>query len=97
MAIIDSVIIKHIFNSSLQRRNFRQVMGDLITGAKLKHVDHTEESIEYELTPYEMLMEEIRARKYELNKVFARCLHCRKLVKSVFLYIVSNHNLHILR
>ena len=72
-------------------------MEDLITGAKLKHVDHTEESIEYELTPYEMLMEEIRARKYELNKVFARCLHCRKLVKSVFLYIVSNHNLHILR
>jgi len=54
------------------RRNFRQVMGDLITGAKLKHVDHTEESIEYELTPYEMLMEEIRARKYELNKVNIR-------------------------
>ena len=75
-------------------------MGDLITGAKLKHIDHTEESIEYELTPYEMLMEEIRARKYELNKVFIRCLHYKKFrgfPKSVFLYIVSNHNLHILR
>ena len=55
-------------------------MEDLITGAKLKHVDHTEESIEYELTPYEMLMEEIRARKYELNKVFIRCRHCKKIV-----------------
>ena len=54
-------------------------MEDLITGAKLKHVDHTEESIEYELTPYEMLMEEIRARKYELNKVFTLCLHCKKI------------------
>ena len=73
-------------------------MGDLITGAKLKHIDHTEESIEYELTPYEMLMEEIRARKYELNKVFIRCRHYKKIgVKSLFLYIVSNYNLHILR
>ena len=54
-------------------------MEDLITGAKLKHVERTEESIEYELTPYEMLMEEIRARKYELNKVFIRCLHCKKI------------------
>ena len=73
-------------------------MEDLITGAKLKHVDHTEESIEYELTPYEMLMEEIRARKYELNKVFIRYLHYEKIgIKSMFLYILSNHNLHILR
>ena len=63
-------------------------MGDLITGAKLKHIDHTEESIEYELTPYEMLMEEIRARKYELNKVFTRCLHCRKLVLNRCFYIL---------
>ena len=72
-------------------------MEDLITGAKLKHVDHTEESIEYELTPYEMLMEEIRARKYELNKVFIRCLHCKKIVIYTFLYIVSNHSVYILR
>ena len=65
-------------------------MEDLITGAKLKHVDHTEESIEYELTPYEMLMEEIRARKYELNKVFMRCLHCKKIGIRAFytLYLI---------
>ena len=63
-------------------------MGDLITGAKLKHIDHTEESIEYELTPYEMLMEEIRARKYELNKVFTRCLHCKKIGFNRCFYIL---------
>ena len=64
-------------------------MGDLITGAKLKHIDHTEESIEYELTPYEMLMEEIRARKYELNKVFIRYLHYEKIGKiDVFIYFI---------
>ena len=63
-------------------------MGDLITGAKLKHVDHTEESIEYELTPYEMLMEEIRARKYELNKVFIRCLHYMKIGLNRYFYIL---------
>lgn len=36
---------------------------------KLKKVDYTKTPVEYELTPYEILMEDIKARKYSLNKV----------------------------
>ena len=38
-----------------------QVMHDLRTGVgRLKHVEHTKTAVEYELTPYEMLMGDIR-------------------------------------
>ena len=51
-------------------RNFRQVLQDLRSArCKLKSVNHTKTPIEYELTPYEMLMENIRSRRYTLNKV----------------------------
>ena len=48
-----------------------QVIRELRHGVKLKKVDH-EDSIhntEYELTPYEMLLDDIRSRRYKLNKV----------------------------
>ena len=57
------------FVLNFQRRNFRQVLENLRTESKLKHVNYTKTSIEYELTPYEMLMVDIRRKNYELNKV----------------------------
>ena len=48
-----------------------QCMGDLRTGVKLKKVNLTKTPIEFELTPYEILMDDIRARNYKLRKVEA--------------------------
>jgi len=50
-------------------RLWRQILKDLRTGVKLKKVDYTKTPVEYELTPYEVLMEDIRARKFTLNKI----------------------------
>ncbi|CAB0016315.1 unnamed protein product, partial [Nesidiocoris tenuis] len=38
-------------------------------GVQLKKVCYTRKPIEFELTPYEILMEDIRSRRYKLNKV----------------------------
>ncbi|XP_074646975.1 protein spire homolog 1-like isoform X2 [Tubulanus polymorphus] len=47
-----------------------QVLKQMRTGIQLKKTqNHYSQSIEYELTPYEMLMEDIRYRRYRLNKV----------------------------
>ncbi|KFO26921.1 Protein spire like protein 1 [Fukomys damarensis] len=49
-----------------------QVMRDLRNGVKLKKVQERQYSplpIEYQLTPYEMLMEDIRCRRYTLRRV----------------------------
>ena len=48
-----------------------QLMTQLRRGVKLKKVDHQQvyHSVEYELTPYEILMEDIRSRRYNLTKV----------------------------
>ena len=40
-----------------------QVMRQLRDGVKLKKVDYALAPIEYSLTPYEMLMEDIRSRR----------------------------------
>ncbi|KAM7283811.1 protein spire homolog 1 isoform X2 [Ixodes scapularis] len=48
-----------------------QVIRELRRGVKLKKVDveaHLH-PVEYELTPYEMLLDDIRSRRYKLNKV----------------------------
>ena len=50
-------------------RLWRQILKDLRDGVKLKKVDYTKTPVEYELTPYEVLMEDIRARKFTLNKI----------------------------
>ena len=46
-------------------------MGDLRTGVKLKKVNLSKTPIEFELTPYEILMDDIRTRNYKLRKVEA--------------------------
>nr|CAD7194217.1 unnamed protein product [Timema douglasi] len=50
-----------------------QVIHELRHGVKLKKVDFLHSPgrtpIEYELTPYEILMDDIRSRRYKLNKV----------------------------
>ncbi len=46
-----------------------QVIRELRHGVKLKKVVYSRTPIEYELTPYEILMEDIRSRRYKLNKV----------------------------
>ena len=49
-----------------------QCMGDLRTGVKLKKVNLSSKTpIEFELTPYEILMDDIRTRNYKLRKVEA--------------------------
>ncbi|XP_013411068.1 protein spire homolog 1 isoform X2 [Lingula anatina] len=53
-------------------RLWMQVMKTLRKGVKLKEVEHVNKPpVEYELTPYEILMEDIRSRRYTLNKVAA--------------------------
>ncbi|MEE6464537.1 hypothetical protein FKM82_006290 [Ascaphus truei] len=52
-----------------------QVMRDLRDGVKLKKVQERQYNllpIEYQLTPYEMLMDDIRSKRYTLRKVMAR-------------------------
>ena len=39
-----------------------QCMHDLRNGVKLKKTNYTRTPVEYELTPYEMLMDDIRSR-----------------------------------
>ncbi|XP_029957975.1 protein spire homolog 1 isoform X2 [Salarias fasciatus] len=49
-----------------------QVMRDLREGVKLKKVQERQYNplpIEYQLTPYEMLMDDIRSKRYKLRKV----------------------------
>uniref|UniRef100_A0A3Q3XA22 KIND domain-containing protein n=1 Tax=Mola mola TaxID=94237 RepID=A0A3Q3XA22_MOLML len=49
-----------------------QVMRDLRDGVKLKKVQERQYNplpIEYQLTPYEMLMDDIRSKRYKLRKV----------------------------
>lgn len=46
-----------------------QTLSELRQGVKLKKTDYTKTPIEFELTPYEILMDDIRSRRYKLNKV----------------------------
>ncbi len=46
-----------------------QTMHELRQGVKLKKTEYTKTPIEFELTPYEILMDDIRSRRYKLNKV----------------------------
>ncbi|RWS30240.1 protein spire 1-like protein [Leptotrombidium deliense] len=52
-------------------RLWMQVIRDLRRGVELKKVDLSgvDHRMEYELTPYEMLLDDIRLRRYKLNKV----------------------------
>jgi len=46
-----------------------QVIHELRSGLKLKKTEYSKTPIEFELTPYEILMDDIRSRRYKLNKV----------------------------
>lgn len=46
-----------------------QVIAELRMGVKLKKVHYTRAPIEYELTPYEILMKDIRSCRYSLRKI----------------------------
>ncbi|XP_078254205.1 protein spire homolog 1-like isoform X2 [Rhinoraja longicauda] len=62
-----------------------QVMRDLRNGVKLKKVQERQYNplpIEYQLTPYEMLMDDIRSRRYTLRKVTVNGNAPPKLKKS---------------
>ncbi|XP_038111222.1 protein spire isoform X3 [Culex quinquefasciatus] len=50
-------------------RFWMQVVDELRRGVRLKKISCSRTPIEYELTPYEILMEDIRSRKYNLRKV----------------------------
>jgi len=54
-----------------QARLWMQIMRELRNGVKLKKVQtkYENRSIEYELTPYEIMMDDVRYRRYTLNKV----------------------------
>ncbi|CAK1544327.1 unnamed protein product [Leptosia nina] len=56
-------------------RFWMQVIGELRMGVKLKKVSHSRTPIEYELTPYEILMDDIRSRRYKLRKVDSAIPH----------------------
>ena len=45
------------------------VMQQLRQGVKLKKVNYSKTPVEFSLTPYEMLMDDIRGKKYQLNPV----------------------------
>ncbi|EFA04670.1 protein spire [Tribolium castaneum] len=46
-----------------------QVMGELRMGVKLRKVHYSRAPIEYELTPYEILMKDIRSCRYKLRRI----------------------------
>ena len=54
-----------------QARLWMQVMRQLRHGVKLKKMEQleSEQPREFELTPYEMLMEDIASRRFNLSKV----------------------------
>ena len=52
-----------------QARLWVQVIHELRSGVRLKKTEFTRTPIEYELTPYEILMDDIRSKRYKLNKV----------------------------
>lgn len=69
--------ISRFFFGPHQARFWVQVMRDLRDGVKLKKVQERQYNplpIEYQLTPYEMLMDDIRSKRYKLRKVMVKIL-----------------------
>lgn len=82
-------------------------MRDLRNGVKLKKVQERQYNplpIEYQLTPYEMLMDDIRSKRYTLRKVMVSQenhwslsnLKCYFPVFIFFLSFFSSENLEII-
>lgn len=49
-----------------------QLMKELRMGVKLKSIELEERNRHYELTPYEILMSDIRDKRYHLNKIMVK-------------------------
>ena len=64
---------KTMFLCIVQAHLWIQTMQELRQGVKLKKTDYTKTPIEYELTPYEMLMDDIRSRR--CSNVYYLCLY----------------------
>ncbi|OQR70606.1 protein spire1-like [Tropilaelaps mercedesae] len=68
-------------------RELRQ--GVVLKKVRLDHPPQTEPSIEYELTPYEMLLDDIRSRRYKLNKVMVNGELPPRVKKDAFALILE--------
>ena len=77
----------------LQARLWVQIMRELRQGVRLRKVEHVQLTpLEYELTPFEILLEDIRLGRYKLNRIMVRfyfymtlrCVKCTKLKKAFF-------------
>lgn len=64
---------------------------ELRNGVKLKKVEasHWQHPYEFELTPYEMLLDDIRSQRYKLNKVIADGLALPTRVKDAHALVLE--------
>lgn len=65
----DMILTKTLLSHVPQVRLWIQVLRELRRGVQLKKVCHTRNPIEYQMTPYEILMDDIRSRRYKLKQV----------------------------
>ena len=65
----DFLVCKNTNYNNFQARLWVQVIHELRSGLKLKKTEYSKTPIEFELTPYEILMDDIRSKRYKLNKV----------------------------
>lgn len=79
-----------ILVGDLQARLWVQLMRELRNGVKLKKVQQKQFDplpTEYQLTPFEMLMQDIRARNYKLRKVMVRGTGTVPSLSGAFLFM----------
>ena len=82
-----SVFFSHFFHLYFsQARLWVQVIHELRSGVRLKKTEYTRTPIEFELTPYEILMDDIRSKRYKLNKVIMSLNCCQPLVLLGWIY-----------
>lgn len=83
------VINQDLKSSRFQARLWVQIMKELRRGVRLKAVEHTTVTpTEYELTPFEIILEDIRSRRYTLNKVMV----CHSLSATKIVHVFHSMN-----
>ena len=87
--LFSSRYLSSLFYLPLQANLWISTMNELRNGVKLKKTNHTKTPIEYALTPYEMLMDDIRSRRYKLNKV-SKVLNISRFVVIPLNYRLQN-------
>ena len=56
-----------------QARLWVQIMRELRQGVRLRKVEHVQLTpLEYELTPFEVLLEDIKLQRFKLNRIMVR-------------------------